>query len=88
LLIICRHLLFLLDNNDRQRWQRIYVEGPATGTLGRSLFYYVLKENLVLYTLVKELFGSTTNILGAESGGSETLADFIIKGNETDLIVN
>jgi len=41
----------------------------------------------VLYTLVKELFGSTTNILGAESGGSEPLADFIIKSNETDSIV-
>ncbi|CAF4784676.1 unnamed protein product [Rotaria sp. Silwood1] len=52
--------LFPLDD-DRQRWQRIYVEGPATGTL------------------VKEFFGPTTNILGAESGGSELLADFIIK---------
>jgi hypothetical protein len=39
-LIIYRYLLFLLDN-DRQRWQRIYVEGPATGTLGKSLFFCV-----------------------------------------------
>jgi len=51
----------ILSDNDRQRWQRIYVEGPATATI------------------VKEIFGSTTNILGAESGGSEPLADFIIK---------
>ncbi|CAF0990093.1 unnamed protein product [Rotaria sp. Silwood1] len=51
----------ILTDDDRQRWQRIYVEGPATGTL------------------VKELCGPTTNILGAESGGSELLADFIIK---------
>ncbi len=49
---------------------------------------YVSKENRILYTLVKELFGSITNILGGDSGGSESLADFIIKGNETDLTVN
>jgi hypothetical protein len=51
-------------------------------------FFYILKENLVLRTLVKELFGSTTNILGTESGGSEALADFIVKGNETDSTMN
>jgi hypothetical protein len=47
LLIICRHLLFLLDNSDRQRWQRIYVEGPTTGTLGRSLF--IMYSRKILY---------------------------------------
>jgi hypothetical protein len=46
--------------------------------------FYLIKENLVSYTSVKEIFGSTINILGAESGGSESLADFIIKGNEID----
>ncbi len=61
--------MFLLDN-DRQTWKRIYVEGPATGTI------------------VKEIFGSTIDILGAECGGSELLADFIIKGHETDRIIN
>jgi hypothetical protein len=61
--------LFLLDN-DRQRWKRIYVEGPATGTI------------------VNELFGSTGNVLGAESGGSESLAEFIIKGNKNDETIN
>ncbi|CAF0725916.1 unnamed protein product [Adineta steineri] len=51
----------VLTDNDRKRWQRVYVEGPATSTL------------------VKELFGSTVNISGAETGGGESLADFIIK---------
>ena len=37
------------------------------------------------FILVKETFGSTTNVLGAECGGGEALADFIIKGNETHL---
>ena len=36
---ICGYFLFLLDE-DRQRWKRIYVEGPATGTLGRSSLSY------------------------------------------------
>ncbi|CAF1231761.1 unnamed protein product [Rotaria magnacalcarata] len=55
----------VLTGNDRQRLQRIYVEGPATGAL------------------VQEIFGSTAKILGAESGGSECLAEFIIKDVES-----
>ncbi len=47
----------------------------------------MLKQYCLLYILVKETFGSTTNILGAESGGSESLANFIIQGNETNVIV-
>ena len=69
ILFIYRDLLFLLDN-DRQRWKRIYVEGPATGTV------------------VKELFGTTIDVLDAESGGSESLADFIIKGNGGNVVIN
>ncbi len=36
---------------------------------------------------MKETFGSTVNILGVESGGSESLADFIIKGNEMNSTI-
>ncbi len=39
------------------------------------------KRDILLSDLVKELFGSTINILGAETGGGEPLADFIVKGN-------
>ncbi|CAF4249596.1 unnamed protein product [Rotaria socialis] len=61
----------VLTDNDRQRLQRIYVEGPATGAL------------------VQEIFESTAKILGAESGGSECLAKFIIKDVEgTEGTVN
>ncbi|CAM4920496.1 unnamed protein product [Rotaria socialis] len=61
----------IFTNNDRQRLQRIYVEGPATGAL------------------VQEIFESTAKILGAESGGSECLAKFIIKDVEgTEGTVN
>ncbi|CAF1273134.1 unnamed protein product [Adineta ricciae] len=51
----------VLTDHNRKRFQRIYVEGPATASL------------------VKDLFGSTVDILGAESGGGESLAEFIIK---------
>ncbi|UJR34123.1 hypothetical protein I4U23_021530 [Adineta vaga] len=51
----------VLTDDDRKRWQRIYVEGPATGALG------------------KELFSSTIDILGMETGGGESLAEFIIQ---------
>ncbi len=48
----------------------------------------MLKQYCLLYILVKETFGSTTNILGAESGGSESLADFIIKGNAKNSTIH
>jgi hypothetical protein len=37
---------------------------------------------------VKETFGSTVGVLGAESGGSESLADFIIKGNAKNSTIH
>ena len=43
-----------------------------------------LSDKIKSLIVVKETFGSTVNILGAKSGGGEPLADFIIKGNETN----
>lgn len=49
----------MLDN-DRQQWQRIYVEGPATGTLGKSLFFseYSKKSRIFIIFYSKRTFWS------------------------------
>ncbi len=47
-LSIQKYFLSLLDN-DRQRWQRIYVEGPATGTLGRSFVLSKQRKSCFIY---------------------------------------
>ena len=78
----CSRLNILSDrflDAERHRWPRIYVEGPATGILGRLLCVCVHMHRR-LHLLVRDLFGSSTTVLGAESGGSESLADFIIEG--------
>ncbi len=46
-----------------------------------------LSTKIKSFIIVKETFGSTVNILGVESGGSESLADFIIKGNEMNSTI-
>ena len=49
-----------------------------------ALYFSRISEKCIL---VKELFGSTMNILGSESGRSEFLADFIIESNQIELTI-
>jgi hypothetical protein len=50
--------------------------------------FFIPSTKTKSFIVVKETFGSTVNVLGAESGGSESLADFIIKGNAKNSTIH